>query len=70
MDCGAKMTQTSLMIFGDRHARNIAHSLRILVFRDFIQDGFRDLSGDHLGPHFGVVLGPQRLHYTIFLVTY
>ncbi len=48
------------MIFGGgRHARNIAHSIRIRVVCVFLQDGFRDLSGDPPGPHFGVILGAQ-----------
>ena len=49
---------------GGRHARNVAHSVRVLVLRVFIQDGLRDLSGDPLGPHFGIILASQSLHYT------
>ncbi len=68
MDFSANMIPTSTIFRGGWYARNIAHSVRILVLRVFIQDGFRDLSGDPLGPHFGIILGPQSLHYTTFWV--
>ncbi len=70
MDFGANNNNKSTIFWGGRHARNIAHSVRILALRLFLQDGFRDLSGEPLGPHFGIIWEPQSLHYTTFWVIF